>query len=479
MNWRKAPLLLLPVLCITSLEAAERTKAVNKPNIIVIVADDLGYADICAYGCKEGRTPNIDSLAEAGIKFTDGYVTAPICSPSRAALLTGRYQHRFGHEFNAGGALRSHRLGLGTPTSEVMLPARLKKAGYVTGMVGKWHLGSTDKLQPQSRGFDEFFGFLHGANQYFEPTQRADAQYVRENMSEQGDRPDINPILRGRVPVKEPEYLTDAFTREAVDFIRRHHREPFFLYLPYNAPHTPLQVTNKYYDRFPEIENHALRIYTAMISAVDDGVGEVLAALKEHEILENTVVLFTSDNGCASYFGVCTNAPLAGGKLLPLEGGVRVPFLMQWVGHFEPGQVIKTPVSTLDIVPTALELAGVELPRLAAIRFDGRSMLPVIAAADDGSRPALFWRNGPNWGVRENNWKLVVLNGHEMLFDLASDIGESRNLIEEQPQKTKRLKSLFDNWAKATREPLWPPKTIIKYPLELPGIGNRIIDVAI
>ena len=265
----------------------------EQPNIVLIVADDLGYPDICAYGCTSGRTPNIDSLAERGVRFTDGYVSAPICSPSRAGMLTGRYQQRFGHEFNAGGQARSHRMGLGTPASETLLPAHLKAAGYATGMSGKWHLGSIDALHPLNRGFDEFFGFLHGANAYFDSKSRTDAVFA--NAKGLRGRGPINPILRGHEPVDETEYLTDALTREAVSFIERHAHDPFFLYVPYNAPHTPLEVTRHYYDRFPEIEDHATRVYKAMISAVDDGVGAIISTLEANGIADDTLVIFTAD----------------------------------------------------------------------------------------------------------------------------------------------------------------------------------------
>jgi arylsulfatase A-like enzyme len=394
-------------------------------------------------------------------------------------MMTGRYQQAFGHEFNAGGAVRAKRQGLGTPITEVMLPARLKAVGYETGMVGKWHLGATEPMHPISRGFGEFFGFLHGANQYFDPLKRTDGQYAAGGDDGPQTRPAINPVLRGRTPVSEHEYLTDAFTREAVDFIRRHQKETFFLYLAYNAPHSPYQVTSKYYDRFPEISNHTERVYRAMISAVDDGVGEVLKALKENGILESTLVLFTSDNGCATYLNACTNLPLAGGKLLPLEGGVRVPYLLQWAGHFKAGEIISEPVSTLDIVPTALDLAGVDSATFADTHFPGQSLLPLLAGEASGKGKPLFWRNGPNWGVRAGSWKLVGLNENQMLFNLQQDLGETNNLIKTNSEQRQRLKGLYDDWEKSTREPLWPPKNVLRWSLDLPGIGKREIDIAI
>ena len=467
----------------------------EQPNIVLIVADDLGYPDICAYGCDSGRTPHIDSLAENGVRFTDGYVSAPICSPSRAGMLTGRYQQRFGHEFNAGGAARSHRMGLGTPASETLLPAYLKTAGYATGMSGKWHLGSIDAMHPLNRGFDEFFGFLHGANAYFDSKSRTDAVFA--NAKGLRGRGAINPIFRGHEPVNENEYLTDALTREAVAFIERHADEPFFLYVPYNAPHTPLEVTQRYYDRFPEIEDHATRVYKAMISAVDDGVGAILATLEEHGVADDTLVIFTADNGCAIYTGACTNAPLFHGKLLPFEGGVRVPFLAAWPNGLPAGRTVATPVSTLDIVPTAIHLAGVPITHMARQRFDGVNFVDLVnapakatkqVAADSlkyqplrvgaADRP-IFWRNQDNAGVRLGQWKLVRLGELEFLFDLSTDIGEATNLIEAKPDVAAELRRAYDAWDQETRAPLWPPKNIAKVPVHLPGIGDRVIDTAI
>ena len=392
-------------------------------------------------------------------------------------MLTGRYQQRFGHEFNAGGAARSHRMGLGTPTSETLLPAYLKQAGYATGMSGKWHLGSIDELHPLNRGFDSFFGFLHGANGFFGAEGRGDAVFA--NAKQLRPRAAINPILRGHAPVEENEYLTDALTREAVAFIEANAGDPFFLYVPYNAPHTPLEVTQRYYDRFPDIEDHATRVYQAMIAAVDDGVGAILAALAEHAIADNTLVIFTADNGCAIYTRACTNAPLFHGKLLPFEGGVRVPFLAQWPKQLPAGRTVDTPVSTLDIVPTAVDIAGVPLTHMARQRFDGVNLVDLVNSPGSVRERALFWRNMNNIGVRAGNWKLVRLGEHEMLFDLSQDIGEANNLLQARPAVADRLRQRFDAWSRETRSPLWPPKNIAKTPVELPGIGNRVIDTAI
>jgi len=445
----------------------------RKPNIIVIVADDLGYGDVCSYGCQGGMTPNIDSMAANGMRFTDGYVTAPVCSPSRAALMTGRYQHRFGHEFNAGPAPRCHEQGLGTPTSEIMLPKKMKEAGYATGMVGKWHLGSRPQFHPMERGFDEFFGFLHGGNLYLDPRDQPGVHFMETELSPSKPmREEINPILRGSQPVEEPEYLTDAFTREALAFIDRHKEEPFFLYVPYNAPHTPLMVTDEYYNRFAHIADERHRIFAAMVGAMDDGIGAILNKLKDTGLEKDTIVIFFSDNGCGTYTSACYNDPLLAGKGFHFEGGVRVPFVVQWPGRIAPGQVCSTPVSALDIFPTAVELAGGEMPNDRPI--DGASLVPLLTG-DKKFVPhdSLFWRSGPNFAVRKGNWKMVNLNHKRaFLFDLAKDVGEHNDLAERQPEIVKELTKTYEAWGSEMVEPLWSPR--MKLPITLKEWGIDI-----
>ncbi len=456
-----------------SCAVAQDAKRRSKPNIIVILADDLGYGDICGYSCQGSATPNIDSIIENGIKFTDGYVSSPLCSPSRAGLMTGRYQQRFGHEFNAGSSKRCHEMGLGTRTSEILLPALLKDAGYATGMVGKWHLGSQPQFHPMARGFDEFFGFLHGSNLYMDPPRQPGVHVEtipHETIKEA--RTEINPILRGHDPVLEKEYLTDAFTRESLEFIDRHKEQPFFLYLSYNAPHTPLQVTDKYYDRFPEIEDEKHRIFAAMVSALDDGVGAVLRKLEATGLEKDTLVVFLSDNGCGTYTAACYNDPLLAGKLFHFEGGVRVPFCMQWTGTIEPGQTCEGMVSALDILPTAVELAGGRLPDDRPI--DGVSLVPLLSG-DKKFVPheTLYWRNGPNFAMRKKKWKLVGLGKERvLLFDLSKDTGENNDLSKKRPELVKELRGAYESWSSEMIEPSW--ETRLKIPMVLREWG---IDV--
>jgi arylsulfatase A-like enzyme len=432
----------------------------RKPNVVFILGDDLGYCDISMYGCKEIPTPNIDSIGTNGIKFTNAYVTAPVCSPSRAALITGRYQHRFGFEFNAGPLPRAiSNKDMGLPLTEITLAQTIKSAGYATGMVGKWHMGMNDRYMPTQRGFDEYFGFLFGANTYIDPNKpgvMTRPGTLAEGAPPAGRRSPQNPIYRNTTPVEEEEYLTDAFAREAVAFIDRHQKEPFFLYAPFNAPHTPFQATQKYLDRFPNVKDERRRVYMAMVSALDDGVGAILKKLRDTGLEKNTLVVFLSDNGCATYTGACTNDPLRYGKLTHLEGGFRVPFAMQWPARLKAGTVNDQLISSLDLFPTAIALAGASLPTDRT--YDGVNLLPYLTAK--GKRPsphvALFWRNGSNAAVRKGNWKLFKGGDHYWLFDLSKDIGELKNLAAARPEIVEQLKKEFARWEAQMKQPLWP-----------------------
>jgi arylsulfatase A-like enzyme len=423
------------------------------PNIVVIVADDMGYADIGAHGGRDIPTPNIDSLAAGGTRFSNAYVSGAFCSPTRAGLLTGRYPQRFGHEFNLGvGPLMSE---YGMPLSERTMADRLKVAGYRTALFGKWHLGSADRFHPMSRGFDEFFGFLGGAHSYLQPMT---------------DGPD--PLLDGRKPVQETPYLTDALADRAADFIRRNATRPFFLYLAFNAVHTPMHATDKYLARFKNIDDEQRRRYAAMLSAMDDGIGKTIAALRAANLEGNTLIFFFSDNGGPTMEGTTINGsrntPLRGSKRQTWEGGIRVPFIIRWNGHLPEGKVDARPIIQLDVLPTAMMAAGVT-PQ-SDWKLDGVNLLPFLTGRASGSpHDALYWRLGDNMAIRMGDYKLVkthdgplgsdpaVLNdlsGAE-LFNLAEDIGETRNLAASQPQKVRELAEAWQRWNRQLAHPLW------------------------
>ncbi|REK11930.1 MAG: sulfatase [Planctomycetota bacterium] len=426
----------LSTACTTPAAAAEQG---NQPNIVLIVADDLGYGEIVCGGKQPIPTPHIHSIARAGLCFTDAYVSCPVCSPTRAGLITGRYQQRFGHEFNTGPAARAGEK-VGLPLEEVTLADRLKKLGYATGAVGKWHLGYAAKFHPHERGFDEFFGFLGGAHSYLD--SEADPK---------------NPIRRSTDPVKEPEYLTDALGREAAEFIERHKAEPFFLYLPFNATHGPLEAPPKYLKRFADIENKKRRTFAAMLAAMDDAVGTVLDALKKNQLEENTLVFFIGDNGGPTRQITSRNDPLRGFKGQVWEGGIRVPFMMQWPGHLPAGKVVHTPVIALDILPTAVAAAGGSVSGGKPI--DGVDLLPYLTGEKTGQpHDALYWRFGPQWAIRRGDYKLLQTREPGLkLYNLAGDISEQQDLAGEHPDIVAKLKKHYDAWNEQLEDPRWQP----------------------
>jgi arylsulfatase A-like enzyme len=415
-----------------------------RPNIVVIVGDDMGYADVGFHGCQDIPTPNLDALAAAGVRCTDGYVSGPYCSPTRAGLMTGRYQQRFGHEFNPSGPQ-------GLPLTETTLANRLKSAGYTTGMVGKWHLGSAPGMHPMERGFDEFFGFLSGAHDYFQD----------------------DGILRGKQRVDEKEYLTDAFGREAEAFIDGHSKDgkPWFLYLTFNAVHTPMQADDARMKKFENIEKPVRRTYAAMMSAMDDAIGRVRKKIADVGAEKNTIVMFISDNGGPTMEGVTVNGsinkPLRGSKRTTLEGGIRVPYVVAWPGKIQPA-VYQQPVIQLDLTYTALTAAGADAPTDGSL--DGVDLLPYFAGQKTGApHESLFWRFGQQMAIRRGDFKLVrydltadglpLPKGEKFsavkLYNLADDLSETKDLAASMPDKVRELQAEWDAWNKTLAAPLW------------------------
>lgn len=437
---------------------AQLQPATRRPNFIVILADDLGYNDLACFGSPDVATPHIDSIARNGVRFTDGYVSCAVSSPSRAALLTGCYQHRFGHEFNPGPPEREAEVNFGLPSGATIAPQFLKAAGYSSAIIGKWHLGIRPGYHPLDRGFDEFYGFLGGANAYVTtktPGARAEAA---DNQPARVPHTRPAPIFRGKEPVEENRYLTDAFAQEALRFIERHRDRPFFLYLALNAVHTPLHATERYLNRVRSIKNDKHRFLAAMTSAMDDAVGAVLEKLRELDLERHTLLFFLSDNGCPVMTGAGSNHPLNGEKCTYFEGGIRVPFLAQWPGRIPAGLVYREPVVSRDLLPTMFAAAAIRPPE--GVSFDGVDLLPFLNGTRKGApHETLFWRAGQARAVRAGNWKLVEFGEqYSALFDLSEDVGERNDLASKHSTVVRKLRQSWKDWSAAMSPPRWPPR---------------------
>lgn len=426
-----------------ALGASGRPAPSNRPNLIVIMTDDQGYADVGFNGCTDIPTPNMDRIAENGVVFRDGYVTYSVCGPSRAGFMTGRYQQRFGFHRNPPYRIDDPTVGL--PLSETTLAEALRPFGYRSGILGKWHLGVHRDLHPLSRGFDEFFGFLGGGKRYFQEDLTipncAGARNVNEAYRTW--------VLRDREPVKISKYLTDELSDEAVAFIERNHEHPFFLFLAYNAPHAPLQVTDEYLERVPKIQEEPRRTYGAMLVAVDDGVGRVLDKLDELNLTENTMVFFLSDNGGAVQNGAI-NEPLRGSKSDVWEGGFRVPFAAQWPGTMPAGMIYEDPVSALDIFVTMVEQVGYT-PHLDR-PLDGVNLVPYLTGQKEG-RPhetVYLWKYDQDWwAVRHGDYKQVITTRPDVrprLYNLGEDVSESNNLALQKPEIFQTIDQMRLRW---------------------------------
>ena len=465
--------------------APQPDEHVPPPNIVVIVADDLGYNDLGSFGSEIIKTPNLDELAHGGVRLTDAYVSAAVCSPSRAGLYTGRYQNRFGYEYNTSG--RDTVVGL--PTDQRTLADMLQSAGYATGLIGKWHLGKSENHHPLNRGFDEYFGHLSGGTTYIDSRMQGVESWPSRNAPTA--RPEGSAIYDGFEKVEVARYLTDIFAEKAVDFIRRHKNDRFFLMLTPNAPHTPLQATAEYVERYRDVEEAGRRIFAAMVSSVDDYVGDVVAELRTHGLLENTLIVFFSDNGCVKYLSqdVCSNDPLSGSKRFHLEGGIRVPFIFHWPAGLPAGSTFRHPAISLDLFSTLAAAAASE-----ETAQDSVNLLPFLRGEKDSSpHEFLFWRSMPNMAVRWGKWKLWKVNKSDktyddltiggrrlpqvdytgnsplgqltVLYDLSADVGEQENLVGEHPEIVERLESALEAWNGDLAEPLWPSNRSTLYKL--------------
>ncbi len=421
------------------------------PNLIVIMCDDMGYADVGFNGCKDIPTPNIDRIAKSGVKCTSGYVGYSVCGPSRAAFMTGRYGQRFGFERNP--QYRTDDPNMGLPKEEKTFGEALKPVGYTSGVIGKWHLGAHPSNHPLNRGFDFFYGHLGGGHQYMPEMLDLKDSYAAKNESESYR----TWILRNHEAVPPRKYLTDEFSEAAVEFVETNKDDPFFLFLSYNAPHSPLQATEKYLARFPKLEGKR-KVYAAMVSAVDDGVGLLIDKLDQLKLTENTIIFFLSDNGGPESKNGSDNGSLRGAKGDAWEGGFRVPFAVQWKGVIPAGTEYHQPVSSLDIMGTIVDLAGA--PADPARPLDGVNLIPYLTGAEKGApHDAIYLRkfDGGKYTVRHGDHKLIIQwkGGAPELYNLEEDIGEKNNIAAQHPEKVQQLESLRKQWDSELIDPIF------------------------
>lgn len=425
----------------------------KQPNVLFILTDDMGWGDLGCYGSKQIKTPSIDALAAGGVRFTQAYVSANVCAPSRAGILTGRYQERFGFEHNLAHPDYVKPEKIGIPTDEKLISDRLKKLGYRTGVIGKWHVGETvPEFHPLARGFDFFFGMLGGGHNYF-PTIEKNA------LSWNRGKPD---------KIRTP-YLTDWFTLEAMDFIDKKSKKdvPWFLYLSYNTPHSPLQAKPGDLAAFAHIENKQRRTYCAMQKSLDENIGKLMAHLKKSGQDKNTLIIFLNDNGGSVEVSHAINAPFNGTKGTWYEGGIRVPMIIRWPEKLPPSKTYHHPVISLDVMHTVVAAAGGEVEEEKVKRGrrtylrpkDGVDLVPYLTQPDQ-KRPhqTLYWRMTLRGGaIRDGDWKLIMTPHHPtMLFDISKDRSERKNLALSHPEKVKELTVKYHDWCETFESnPMW------------------------
>ena len=460
------------------------------PNVIVILADDLGKTDISLYGSPFVHTPHIDALGEEGVVFSEAYCTSPICAPSRASLLTGRYQQRFGFELQPHDRYPRNRMERavyrlllrnenwevsdakrfprrkdiaqqGLPNSEITLAELLGERGYKTAIVGKWHLGVEEPFIPTTRGFDYQYGFYEAFSLYAPVDQPGIVNHRHDHFANRYiwkmGREGPSAIRRNHVVIEESNYLTSRIADEASSFIQKNREKPFFLYVPFNAPHTPFQVPEAYFKQFSHVSDHNKRVYYAMIQALDDSVGVISRTVHELGLDKQTLIFFASDNGGATYTGATENAPLKGGKFSNFEGGLNIPLMMKWKGVVEPGIVYHHAVSLMDIFVTSVSAAEVHLPEDRV--YDGVDLLPYVNGSIDGPvHDALVWRSVYNHAIRTDRWKLILneREGYMELYDLQADKSEMWNRLEERHETVEELRRELNRIEGEFLSPLWP-----------------------
>lgn len=482
------------------LSSIEKTN--NSPNIVLIIADDLGKYDLSVYGNILIQTPNIDKLAKEGAIFTDGYSTAPICSPSRAGMLTGRYQQRFGYQLQpqqrypkskfewwafknimqtndlepapyATYPSKSEIPKQGLPPTEITIAEMLQHAGYSTAWIGKWHLGYAAPLLPGNFGFEEQYGCYEAFTLFANPK---DKNIVNAKINEFTDkhiwkkgRKGACAIRKNGTIVDEKEYITYAFGREAKTFITKNKNKPFFLYLPVTAPHTPYQAPKNIYDSLSCIPEHNKRVYYSMIIALDKMVGDIMQHLEKENLLNNTMVIFTSDNGAALYTKTITNEPLTGGKFTFYEGGINVPLIFYYKNKIAPKTIVNKPAMLFDIYATIADVAKIQTPNDRTI--DGVSLLPWLLHTNNNNNihEQLFWYSEYNAAIRKGNWKLIFDTQSKTieLYQLVGTKTENQEVSATQTSIATNLEQILKQWMSEMPPQLWP--RLVDYTITING----------
>lgn len=420
----------------------------EQPNIVFILSDDAGYADFGFQGSKDFKTPNLDTLAKSGIKFTQAYVSAAVCGPSRAGLLTGKYQQKFGYEENnvpgimSPSGLQGDEMGL--PLNQKTIADYLHKLGYKTAVFGKWHMGNADRFHPTKRGFDEFYGFRGGARSYYEITKHSKKQRKEDRLE------------RGFEEFKESElYLTDALAKETMNFMERNKDNPFFVYLSFNAVHTPMEAREDDLKKIPPHLTGKRRTLAAMTIGLDRACGQVLQKIKDLGIEKNTLIVFGNDNGGPSDSNESNNHPLSGTKANHLEGGIRIPFLMSWKGKLKKGVTYNNPISTLDLLPTFVSVAGGDVSAIKDL--DGVNLLPYLEKSNEEKpHETLYWKKENRGAIRHGDYKLIRFPDRPAeLYNIEQDISEVNDLASQNPEKVKEMYKMLFQWELTLERPLW------------------------